>query len=132
MVQARAFCAASGGDLVQWNNAEEQMLVERHMRANNSLTQLYYWQGVRRASAAALFTYVDGSSLPQVAQQSPYALWDWQQRTAAATSGYDCAMAFFDTQYDLYLGDGSPEQQTNSSRWGALAWPWLKPGSSRR
>jgi hypothetical protein len=71
--------------LVQWESADEQLLVEQHMRASGHLTKLYYWQGIRRTGAAEQFAYVDGSPLPQVRRDAarlalhgsgPGSIWD--------------------------------------------------------
>jgi hypothetical protein len=63
---ARQACSLLGGDLVQWRGAEQQQLVERHMRGSGALSKLYYWQGIRRGGPGELFMYTDGSEVPQV------------------------------------------------------------------
>ncbi len=64
---ARQACSLMGGDLAHWREAEQQMLVERHMRGSGALSRLYYWQGISRAAGPGeLFAYTDSSEVPQV------------------------------------------------------------------
>ena len=51
------------------------------------LPSQFYWIGVNRESSDAFWAYLDGTALPQVASNSPYAHWSWN--TNAFT--YDAA-----------------------------------------
>ena len=64
------------------------------------------------------FVYTaDGSALPQLASNDPYAHWSWVQPVAAAQLGFDCVIAQGNYAYDMYLGDGSAKAQANVNRY---------------
>jgi hypothetical protein len=91
---SRAACLALGGDLVLYDNADKQLRVETYFEKQGSLTQMYYWIGARRANASSDFTLVDGTPVPQVPTESPYAHWNWYQPIAASHPDYSCVMAY--------------------------------------
>jgi hypothetical protein len=77
-----------------------------------TLTPLYYWIGIRRANTSSPFAYLDGSALPQLPSNSPYAHWNWYQPLAANHSLYNCAMA-----YNAYRSVGRRALGAAGSRW---------------
>ena len=42
-----------------------------------------YWIGVSRDDNTVPFAFLDGTTLPQTASNSPYAHWSWQTNTLA-------------------------------------------------
>ncbi len=90
----RAACRVLGGDLVKWDSPDKQLAAEAYFQRQGSLTLLYYWMGLRRANASAAYAFLDGSSLPQVPSNTPYAHWNWYQPVAANHSDYHCVMAY--------------------------------------
>jgi hypothetical protein len=85
---------ALGGDLVLYDSPDKQLRVEAYFGSTRSLTPLYYWIGVRRANASAEYALVDGTPLPQVPSESPYAHWNWYQPIASIHAEYSCVMAY--------------------------------------
>jgi hypothetical protein len=96
-------CWALNGELVAYEDATEQELVERYFGVWDSLSRSY-WLGARRSGAGADFALLDGSALPQRPSTSPYAHWDFNQLIYAARLGYDCVAAWQDTAYVNYTG----------------------------
>jgi hypothetical protein len=91
---ARARCMALGGDLALYDSADKQLAVEVYFERQHSLTQMYYWIGVRRPNISSGYELLDGRPLPPQPSESPYAHWNWYQPIAAARSDYSCVMAY--------------------------------------
>jgi hypothetical protein len=111
---AAAACASMGGGLVKYDSGLQQLDVESYLNASSALTPYYYWIGIRRAGINDSYVYVqDGSALPQVASNSPYAHWSWRQGLSAVQRGFDCVIAQGQFAYDIYLGDETPKRQAD-------------------
>jgi hypothetical protein len=130
---ARATCQAMGGDLVKYSSLHDQLRVEAYFRTSGVLSSHSYWLGVQRANATSNYTFTyDGSPLPQApgGAADPYAHWNWHQQTAAATPGYDCALALGSYSYGYYLGDNSTAQRADQAYYQTdaanpdSAWGW--------
>jgi hypothetical protein len=103
-------CLAVNGELVAYQDAAEQELVERYFGAWDALSRSY-WLGMRRPGPGASFTLLDGTPLPQRPSASPYAHWDYNQPVYAGRPGYDCVAAWQDTAYSAYTGSSTAALQ---------------------
>jgi hypothetical protein len=92
---ARSACLALGGDMVLYDSPDKQLRVEAYFEKQGSLTPMYYWIGARRAvNGSGEYALLDGTPLPQVPGESPYAHWNWYQPIASAHADYSCVMAY--------------------------------------
>jgi hypothetical protein len=66
-----------GGGVVAYRSAAKQLRVENYFAQQGTLTPFYYWLGVSRTGLASAYTYLDGSQVPQLASNEPYAHWSW-------------------------------------------------------
>lgn len=59
------------------------------------LPSQFYWIGLGRESSDTFWAYVDGTTLPQVASNSPYAHWSWNMNSYtydSAKAAWNCIM----------------------------------------
>jgi hypothetical protein len=82
-----------------------------HAALQGTLTPFYYWIGISRNGSAASYMHVDGTPLPQAASNEPYAHWAWYQTKSAASTGYDCVLAYSSYRYASFLGNASQASQ---------------------
>lgn len=95
-------------------------LAGRFRRRFNTLPSAY-WQGISRPSRADQLAYtLDGSPVPDIASNEPYAHWTW---TTPAKLGQDlnCAMATLSTAYDVYLGTEDGPSQASQKQYVTAA-----------
>jgi hypothetical protein len=109
-------CNSLNGGLVQFGDAEEQIMVERYFSGGSVLPNSY-WMGINRSDPLYPFSFGDGSYVSQtVSNADPYAHWSWNQPRFTVYASYSCVQASADLAYDLYLGDPAiAAQQTNLS-----------------
>ncbi len=110
---ARASCMALNGHLVKYDNAGLQYDVEQYLNRTGALSPYYYWIGISRANENETYQFIDGSGVPQIATNVPYAHWSWKQSVAASQKNYHCVIAQGQFAYDTYLGGDGAKQQSS-------------------
>jgi hypothetical protein len=73
-----------------------------------------YWIGVNRTAAPNLYAYCDGSYVPQLVGEEPYAHWSWFHVRAKANSENNCARASPDVAFEFFTGSTSVQMANES------------------